>query len=559
MKNLKLAYKLILTFAMLATTIIASNMVIISNKTNLEQLSSWSEHAYKVIDAAKRMGAAIVDQETGFRGYLITGNAANLDPYRFGETNFRAALGELRQLTADNAQQQRRLDAIDQAATSWRSDVGERGVALMATVATREAARDLERTGAGKTAMDGIRVLIAEIVKAEEVLLVERNALRDQAFSTIGRTIFGSIALLVALCALSVFLLVRSIATPTLQMVSDVTRIGRGEFAIDIANRDRNDEIGLLANSLETFRQSLAEGERLRREMSASENVMAEKRRAERHAIADQFQSRMGALAESFVQAATTVSDAARNLSDTAEEASRQAQAVSGAAQEASVNVQTVAASTEEMSSSIREIAVQVVRSSEVAQVATSEAARTEADVRALAEAADKISEVVDLISDIAAQTNLLALNATIEAARAGEAGRGFAVVASEVKQLAAQTAKATEEIRAKIAGMQSATQRTVGSMDKIAGTIDEISQVATVIAAAIEEQGAATSEISSNTHRAARGADDVTNNIHGVGKAAEMTGEASTRLMGLSGDLSHQATDLQKEVAEFVHQLRAG
>ncbi len=47
--------------------------------------------------------------------------------------------------------------------------------------------------------------------------------------------------------------------------------------------------------------------------------------------------------------------------------------------------------------------------------------------------------------------------------------------------------------------------------------------------------------------------------NIAGVGRSAEMTGSASTQLMTLSGSLSEQADDLQREVAEFVRNLRAG
>ena len=185
-------------------------------------------------------------------------------------------------------------------------------------------------------------------------------------------------------------------------------------------------------------------------------------------------------------------------------------------------------------------------------------AARTEGEIRALSDAATGINEVVGLIQTIAAQTNLLALNATIEAARAGEAGKGFAVVASEVKQLAQQTAKATEDIGHKVGLIQNATERTVESINRIVATIDSVRDISTAIASAVEQQGAATHEIAGNTSRAADSATAVTENIFGVGRAAEMTGAASTQLMGLSGSLSAQASRLETEVGDFVAQLRA-
>ncbi|MCR6658605.1 MAG: hypothetical protein NVV72_04400 [Asticcacaulis sp.] len=77
-------------------------------------------------------------------------------------------------------------------------------------------------------------------------------------------------------------------------------------------------------------------------------------------------------------------------------------------------------------------------------------------------------------------------------------------------------------------------------------------------IASAVEQQGAATHEIAGNTVKASDGTQQVTENIFGVGRAAEMTGAASTQLMGLSGNLSEQAGDLQKEVQNFVKQLQA-
>ncbi|MDR3373853.1 MAG: methyl-accepting chemotaxis protein [Ancalomicrobiaceae bacterium] len=364
---------------------------------------------------------------------------------------------------------------------------------------------------------------------------------------------------LIVSLALALWITVRGIRQPICVAIDQMGALAGGERTLAIAGTDRRDEIGRMARMLETFRQSLCDNDSLHAQIAVEHQQSAERLMSERREIADAFQSKMGALADSFSRSSHQVSLSARNLSATAEETSRQAQAVSGAAEDASTNVQTVAASTEEMTASIREIGSQVTKSSSIANLAADEAARTESDVRELSVAAAKIGEVVELINSIAGQTNLLALNATIEAARAGEAGKGFAVVASEVKQLAAQTAKATEEIGSKIAEIQQATNRTVSSIERIVMTIGDIRSIASTIASSVEQQGAATGEIAANTQRAARGTEAVSTNINGVGKAAEETGAASAELLTLSNSLAGQANDLQSEVGRFVAALRAG
>ena len=135
------------------------------------------------------------------------------------------------------------------------------------------------------------------------------------------------------------------------------------------------------------------------------------------------------------------------------------------------------------MSKSIAEINRQVVSAAEIVRAATAEAQSTNETIGGLAQAAQKIDDVVKLIQSVAGQTNLLALNATIEAARAGAAGKGFAVVAAEVKALAVQTAKATEDIAAQIAAVQSSTQSAVRAIGSITGRMEEIRQFTAAIA----------------------------------------------------------------------------
>lgn len=365
-------------------------------------------------------------------------------------------------------------------------------------------------------------------------------------------------SVIVALTLVFSFLLARGITRPISRITQAMKAVAAGTRDVSIPFAASRNEIGDMARALEVFSQGLAETERLRAEQSEQDRIAAERQIVERAALADAFQSTMGALADRFARSSAEVAEAARELSETADATSGKAQAVTGAAEIAAANVQTVAAGAEELTASIREINTQVAKSATVAGEAADEASRTEAKVRALTEAAVRIGDVVSLIRAIAEQTNLLALNATIEAARAGDAGKGFAVVASEVKQLAAQTAKATDEIGAKIGEIQEATNETVTAIGRITSTISTIREVTASIAGAVEEQGAATGEIAQNTQRAAEGTQVVTGSIAGVGEAADHTGRASGHLMDLSSELERQSADLQAEVGKFVESLRA-
>lgn len=145
------------------------------------------------------------------------------------------------------------------------------------------------------------------------------------------------------------------------------------------------------------------------------------------------------------------------------------------------------------------------------ADLFAAEARQLTADVtqsmRGMEEAVERIAGVAQLIAAIARRTNLLALNAGIEAARAGPAGRGFAVIATEIKALAQKVHRATEDVGAQSAQLQTASRQSSDGVQRIARLMGRIEPIFTSVRAKVESQ---TRESRDVTRSAAQGADFV-------------------------------------------------
>ncbi|TWB01503.1 methyl-accepting chemotaxis protein [Bradyrhizobium stylosanthis] len=358
--------------------------------------------------------------------------------------------------------------------------------------------------------------------------------------------------------AIALFIGFNAMSRPIARLKLAMEGLARNDLKIDVPEKERRDEIGDMAKTVEIFKTNGLEVERLKAAQAEAEKQAAEQRRRDMVNLADGFERAVGEIIETVGSASTELEASSSTLATTAHRAQELTSVVVAASGEATGNVQSVATATEELSSSVNEISRQVQESARMAGEAVTQARTTTERVSELSVAATRIGDVVELINTIAGQTNLLALNATIEAARAGEAGRGFAVVASEVKTLAEQTAKATGEISLQISGIQTATQESVNAIRDISATIERLSEVSSTIAAAVEEQGAATQEISRNVQQAAHGTQQVSSNITDVQRGAAETGSASSQVLSTAKMLATDSNRLKDEVGKFLRTVRA-
>ncbi|MFT5646645.1 MAG: methyl-accepting chemotaxis protein [Aureispira sp.] len=411
--------------------------------------SDWVEHTHNAIHSGNSLIGHMVDQETGMRGFLMTGKEEYLEPYTRGKELFRELIDETKNLVNDNPTQVARLDSVGYLANVWLENVAVVYINKRKLLNENSKMEDLLSIvggGEGKKYMDNIRVLINEFTSNEKALMEERSkSVQVAANYSQQITIYGTLFALI-LGAIILWGIIYVLTKRMKILIDSISRISKGDLETEVDDRG-NDEFATLLKALSEMVDSLnqqlnntasiahllavsseemlTKGEEMKnttQEVASATQQMAEGTQ-EQALQTDQLRKLMGGV----LDLSNTVAERSELINNAAERG--QKNSIEG----------------------LKSVKI-VVENMEEIQLSTNS---TSDSINVLSERSDKIAIALSVITEIAAQTNLLAVNAAIEAGRAGDAGRGFAVVAQEIGKLAEGSRKSAVDIERVIRGVQ--------------------------------------------------------------------------------------------------------
>ena len=134
----------------------------------------WVRHTHEVLENLQDLLSAMQSAESSYRGFVLTGTESYLDLYRASMLRSEQEDTIIRDLTVDNALQQRKISALERLAT--QNNQYAVSVIALRRVKGLEASADSIRDGKSQQIMDEYREVIREMQDEEVRLLALRDA-----------------------------------------------------------------------------------------------------------------------------------------------------------------------------------------------------------------------------------------------------------------------------------------------------------------------------------------------------------------------------------------------
>ncbi|MCJ2115052.1 methyl-accepting chemotaxis protein, partial [Methylobacterium sp. J-001] len=367
-------------------SVLCSGAVLLT-RGQLREANDALDRANQTIRGLDAFRNAMLNQETGLRGYLLTGRDGSLEPYRQGRPALDAAIDRLRDMVGTDAASVRLLADAVTAARSWQSDIGQAAIHGAADPATRSEAVRIETEGTGKQLFDTLRDRLGAIEGLAEANRAALNQRVARAKRNESLALWGGTLLTLLICAGIWIAINRLIVRPLGAVMGFVERVGSGDLTGRLRAGGR-DEIARLGRTLNVMVSGLSDLARTNRAATADLNAAAAEIRASAQQQAASVEEQFAAVQET----AATVDEITHSGAQIGKRATEVIATAQATAQTSRQGLRAVSDTAKAMDA-IREQAEAVA-----------------GNIVSLSEKTQTIGDIIETVNDISERTHLLAL-----------------------------------------------------------------------------------------------------------------------------------------------------
>ncbi|MET8323410.1 ATP-binding protein [Micromonospora sp. NPDC005189] len=198
---------------------------------------------------------ALLDQETGIRGYAVSGDPADLAPYQEGLDQEKSVIAAMRALLDDYPQIGQEMRIVEERTARWRQSVAE--PVITTTEQSGTSAGQALVTEQARQQFDEVRSAVNDL--QEEILAAREKAAANVRTSSNVLVVLLIVAALVVVVAGTVLLLSldRMVIRPLIGLADQVREVAKGDYQHGIATTGPPEFIRL-GEDVDAMRQKIA-------------------------------------------------------------------------------------------------------------------------------------------------------------------------------------------------------------------------------------------------------------------------------------------------------------